>query len=873
VPEQGSQEADNAHRTVKPADRTAELVASNAFAAGSATGGRTTPGPPMRVLNSYGRGNGLARAAAILALQQTHGNSAVQRLLQRTTPTSAIHTVQRMPADPGGGAGSLPQQGPVRPAPPATDPYVRQHNLQLVTESDVKRVMVGAKLRYSVDGDILINIPARHDAYPRIVRWTVPNFANGSRQTQDPDANGYSPEIEFKRAGQYRITAEVQVSPASSVMVDLIQDVSDPDAVLNLSNADHQAALKDAPTSYADFHQQITDHTTTLTQDASLNTDHAAQKYGYAYIEAAGQNPLVIQQSLWHDATGYGSSTFTAHPAQGKQPALYRWHVLPAQAPHLPSATGPNNSTPDIYIGAQPDSAGGNTLALPEPGEAQALQGHRAYRLHNTGPTISWEWHLADAPNSFVFVCDQLDSQGRLLGTAVYRQVVQNADQAYRLDHWKEYIQRVEDKSKEIPQGLEVAVQAVYLNKQTGETTPLNLFIGHTRGTPPGRSVPQPTPAGNGPQPVPSPTELTPPPPGVAANNSSVVLLDLTPGAAPAHYQGDTAASALHEFEHNNSYPEGWIELRIPSTVEVIKNKKIMPTASLPGAQAGAVRIATKGSSDLGQGVEPTSWLGLGIAGGGAIALALTGPGFITAAFFYVAAGFGITSATLNEIDNWQRGTLEPEIVAIDLLAIVSSMLGGTGGEVTANVLGKFTAERIMVTTVGRWAVYTGYAAGAVDGVLIALHSLKSIQELLSDPDMPRNQKVDALGKILLNLALTGGLIAFGAKSLAEPRKMVAEIIGGKAAQLLTVNEVRNLQFLSAEAWESIREGRPTPKQLKTLVPVIQHILSLANAADHLARLNKLLEEHGVGVLEALEKRPGGRVPYLEDYFRKKTKP
>ncbi len=801
-------------------------------------------------------------------MQQTHGNRAVQRYFQGSTAAQPAPSVQRMPASPGGG-GSLPQQGPVRPGASARDPYVRQHNLHLVTASEIERVMVGAKLRYWVDGDILINIPARHDAYPRIVRWLVPNFDNGSRRTQDPDNNGYSPEIEFKRAGSYTITAEVQVSPSSSVMVDYSQDVLNPDDVLNPANADHKAALKDEPTTYADFHQQLTDYSNVLAQGASLNTDRAAQKYGHTYIEAQGDNPLVLHQSLWHDATDYGSSTFTAHPAQGQQPALYRWYVIPATWPQFLNPTAPNNSAYDVYVGTQPNSnAGGNTLAMPESGAAQALKGQRAYRLNHTGPSVTWDWHLPDAPNTFIFVCDQFDSQGKLLDTAVYRQSVQDADQAYRLDHWQQHIARVEDKSREIPPGLEVAVQAVYLNRETGKVMPLNLFIGHIQRTPPSRVAPP----GNGPLPVPPPAQFTPLPPGaatdIAQNDSPVVLLDLTPGAAPAHYQGDTTQSALHEFEHNNAYPEGWIELSIPSTAEIIKNKKIMPTADLPGAEQGALRITTKGNSDLGQWVEPANWTAGIVAAVGAV-ITLASWGSATVPFFIAAAG-AITAATLNEIDNWQRGTLEPEIVAIDLLAIVTSMLGGTGGEVTANVLGKFTAERIMMTTVGRWVVYTGYGAGVADGVLIAVHSVDSIQEVLGDPDMPRKQKADALGKILLNLALTGGLIAFGAKSLREPRKMVAETIGKEAAQLYTVDEVRSLQFLSPKSWAKLREGRPTPAQLKNLPPLIQHTLSLANGADHLLRLNTLLEQHGVAVLEALEKRPGGRVPYLEDYFRKK---
>ncbi len=289
---------------------------SSASSDGLGTVRRATPGAPDSVLTSQGRGNGPARAAAILALQQTHGNRAVQRHLQGGKVAPPAPSVQRMPAAPGDGGGASPQ-GPTLPAGPQTDPYVQQHNLHLVPASDVERVMVGTKLRYWVDGSILVNISARQNAYPRIVRWLVPTPDNSGRQTRDPGSQGYSPDIEFARAGRYKITAEVRISPTASVLVDYNQDVSDPADVLNPANADQQKTLATEPAGYADFHQQITDHTNVLAQGAGLNTDHAAQKYGHTYIEAEGQNPLVIQQSLWHDVTGYGSSTFTAAPRAG----------------------------------------------------------------------------------------------------------------------------------------------------------------------------------------------------------------------------------------------------------------------------------------------------------------------------------------------------------------------------------------------------------------------------------------------------------------------------------------------------------------------------------------------------------------------------
>ncbi len=460
-------------------------------------------------------------------------------------------------------------------------------------------------------------------------------------------------------------------------------------------------------------------------------------------------------------------------------------------------------------------------------------------------------------------MCDQFDSQGQLLGTAVYRQVVQNADQAYRLDHWQQYVARVEDRSKEIPAGLEVAVQAVYLNKQTGKTVPLNLFIGHTQGTPLGSNAPQPVPL-----------KKSPAPPGVAENESPVVLLDLTPGAAPAHYQGDTTQRALHEFEHNNGYSEGWIELSIPSTAEVIKNKKIQPTANLPGAEKGALRIATKGHSDLAAGVDFFNGLGLGAASLAAV-LTVASAGLAWVPLLFAGAlGAGVIGATLDEIDNWQRGTLDPEIVAIDVLAIISSMLGGTGGESTLNVLekwlGKSIGERIMVTEIGRWAVYTGYKTGVVDGLLIGYAGADRIQEVLSDPDMARNQKFDAISKILQNMALTGGLLAFGAWSIKQPSKRIASVVRGGDARPFPVEMVQRFRLVSDEAVEKLKAGHPTAQQLVLLDGVLEHALTLPNAEAHLARLNTLLEKHGVAVLEALEKRPGGRVPYLENYFRNK---
>ncbi|MDQ2807869.1 MAG: effector-associated domain EAD1-containing protein, partial [Chloroflexota bacterium] len=539
-------------------------------------------------------------------------------------------------------------------------------------------IPVGTMQAYQVDG-MTGNVQVKH--------WTVTDPDCRVVVDNRPSAGGNqaantSPAIRFTHEGDYQISAEAEMhGPAGleTATVQLTQRVMDPERPLK------DAFGNAAPTDYTQFRAGMAFQGLELSAGAEAN-----KQAGAAPITSSGANPATLDSPhpLLH--------TYTVQPA--KAAAHFHWYVQVKEGASLP---------PTAY----------RDFACIE------KDGQPAFDLRSDSPTVLWP--LAQ-PATYLLICEQSDAGGQIVATSRYIQGVITPAAAKQYTDWQEYVVTADAKmAGNIPEGLEVGARAVYMNSKTGATTPLALFLGHSR-------------RGSN---------------GKADNGAPVRLLDLTPDSPRMEYGGGTTDEAIADFAAGNKYLVGLIRLEIPPN-----DNLVAPVQTT---------LTTKGTSDLGAFAGGAGWASLGLVGLG-IAASLTGVGLVAAPFlFAAAAAAGAASSGADLVDQLRQTKIDGRAVALDVLGVATSLLGLAGARLAAS--GVRAGE--TVTRGGRaFRIITGLQlAGDVgSGILICDDGLDQIMQILSaDNPQPRSAKIAAVAQVLANLALNGGLILYGHKKPA----------------------------------------------------------------------------------------------------------
>lgn len=384
------------------------------------------------------------------------------------------------------------------------------------------------------------------------------------------------------------------------------------------------------------------------------------------------------------------------------------------------------------------------------------IEGEGAFELGSDGPTARF---IIAQRNRYTIVCDELDAQSHRIGRARYVQVVESQDQADERGRLQQYMQHADAAVGKIAADKQVGLRAVYLNRETGERVPMQLYAGPSAGDP-----------------------------------HRVALVDLLPGVGRLEYSGSTVEDALADFENGNAYPVGSIQVEVPA------NRTGLPTLSRS--------IVTHGESLWSTWSQRIGWASLGLAAAGVVAAVIPGGQPVAAAFFIAAAGAGVASGSLSLYDRLQQAEPSPVGIALDVAGIAASVVGGA----TAFRALRVGTALTFTGATGRFLFYSGFATNAVSGLLITVEGVEEIGRIL-DSQMPQGEKIGAIVRILTNLAVQGSLLALSVRDTNQLRRRVAAMIGEEAAGALQVDVLHSLNLLDDDALRALR-GLPHDRLL-----------------------------------------------------------
>lgn len=398
----------------------------------------------------------------------------------------------------------------------------------------------------------------------------------------------------------------------------------------------------------------------------------------------------------------------------------------------------------------------------------------------------------------FTIVCEELDSQGNPTGRmARYVQVVLSPREMRQVESLRRHIRHTDTHIAKIREGSEAPVHAVYVNNETGQTMNLSMYIGPDRD-----------------------------------NEDSVKLLDLTPGVRRMEYDGSSVSNALDTFNSGNSYPTGLIHLEIP------RNDA--------GIQTGSWSFVTTGSSDWSEWSSGTGWaaLTLGVLGVVATFAPIPGARVIAGVCFIGASALGGASAGLSLYDRLQQAEIDETGVAIDVLGIASSIIGGA----SAFRALRYGATVAIGTRAGRFLLWTGFGTDLASGTLLTIQGVNEINRVM-DSDAPRGEKIGAIVRILSTLALNGGLLALSVRDLRTARGRLGGHIGSDVADGLSSDIIHRLNLLDDEALRALRGASNNElERISNLVRMNRDVT------------NKLARSVGTGVLDHTIESLQGRI-------------
>lgn len=406
------------------------------------------------------------------------------------------------------------------------------------------------------------------------------------------------------------------------------------------------------------------------------------------------------------------------------------------------------------------------------------VRGQDAYDM-GTGDTARW---IIAGRNVYTIVCEELDAEGNPLGTAArYVQSVQSSGEARQVEEWRKYLGNVDEQIQTIDPDARIGLKTTYVNEETGATAAPALFIG---------------PAIDG--------------------SGDIRLLDLTPGVPRMEYSGETVAAAIDDFAAGNAYPVGQIELEVP--------------ANESGVTPARRTLETTGASTWMEWSGRLGWtsLGLGILGIGLTLAPIPGSRVAAAAVFTAAAGTGAAAGGLSLYDQLQQTEVSARSVAIDVLGIAASIVGGA----TAFRALRAGQSISLANRSGRFLLYTGVGADVAQGILITPDFITAIEQILDEEGLSDSERIGRIVRVVANFALMGGLIALSTADLRSARSRVQGHVSREVFEGLDDDVIRLLDQLDDDALAAL--SRVTSDDLRQVAALVRID---AHAASRLTRL------------------------------------
>ena len=394
-----------------------------------------------------------------------------------------------------------------------------------------------------------------------------------------------------------------------------------------------------------------------------------------------------------------------------------------------------------------------------------------------------------DEPATIEIVCELIDANNNVVDVARYQQVIMG----YRELAAVKQIDKLEAEAVKnyalIQKGRATGLKAMHFDVRRNKTEDLHLFIGPSAGDP-----------------------------------AKTMLVDLTPGAEYVEHEGADVTAAIAHLADNNSYSTGEILIQIEG-------------------EAQPRRFKTKGESDLADAAGKTGIGSMGLLALGIIASVI--PGVDVAAPFLITAGLGAgaASAGMSLADELRKAKPSPTAILLDITAIVGSFMGA-GSTIQAARMG--SVELAMATATGRFFIYTGFTFDAAGGLLLAADTAEKIEQI-RDSQMPEEEKIKAIEKLLAMAVITGGLIAFGAHDIATAKTRVVTALGEERIAGLRPDQVYTLGALDDTVLAALK--RVPAKELE---PVAAAVAKDPRAA---ARLSKTFGEKFINEVRANPKR------------------
>lgn len=267
----------------------------------------------------------------------------------------------------------------------------------------------------------------------------------------------------------------------------------------------------------------------------------------------------------------------------------------------------------------------------------------------------------------------------------------------------KESMKNAKEKIKLI-KGKPVPVRTGYINNETGVEMALPIYVGKS-----------------------------------ADPSEGEYVVDLLPNKEFYKFYGNSSAEALEKFRTGNTYPDGYIFIKIE--------------ANDGGIKENSLYFKTDGKSAWQTFTTATGWASILLFVGGAI-LEFAPGGQVAGTYMIVASmTLGVATGAANLYERSKHGDMDAGFVTLEVMNIVGSMLAGGGKVISA--LSKISST----SKTAQFVYYVGEGLDLVDGIYLTVSGIEQLAEII-DSDMSFAQKKVAMVRTISSLILGGYLIA-----------------------------------------------------------------------------------------------------------------
>jgi hypothetical protein len=173
---------------------------------------------------------------------------------------------------------------------------------------------------------------------------------------------------------------------------------------------------------------------------------------------------------------------------------------------------------------------------------------------------------------------------------------------------------------------------------------------------------------------------------------------------------------------------------------------------------------------------------------------------------FAAGAAFGATSGALSLYERFQHVEVSGIGVALDIVTIAGSIVGGA----TAFRAIRLGSMAIAVRgATGRFLFWAGSRTALVAGVLISVDAAATIDKVLEDDKLSQAQKTSAIVRVLANLAFQGFLLALQGGDVQSARGRVGRFLGDQVARDIATETVYALDLLDDSVLRALSKAEP----------------------------------------------------------------